>query len=252
MINTQYEKKLNRIMVLNALYIQLKADTSNYVDLKKVAMPLLGIDETECENIFKYLKHELLIDSAGQGIHCRLTQRGIKFIEDRNKVSDKEMILDFLEYMGDNVNQYSFDIVCERCGIASILRIDHMLDIMLNNGLVKPTNKPNNKYTLMPNHKGFMLTPEGYDNLFKSTDPPLISITNNKIENNAPSYGNQSAGNLDGNQEISQQTNAVATQEKNKSFAEKVWFNISENKLISFLVGSLIVFICKLIWHKYF
>ncbi len=87
--------------------------------------------------------------------------------------TDKELILAVLQQMGGNY-QYSIDTMLEELGVTSMTRINDLLEKMVENKLVAPTN--HHRLTVMSTQKGITLNSYSYDKLFPPRQELALEI----------------------------------------------------------------------------
>lgn len=178
-------KQVERLWVLVALYNQTKGDTTEWADLTEVAEQKLRINKTRLNSIHRYLLDEGFIKPFGSGFTCWITNPGVAIVQSQAKRTDKELILEFLDYVEEG-REYDVEEYFERVGIKSTMKIKHLYALLVNYNLVDENFNP----YVWPNYKGKELSSESYDELFGKTtgEIPLASQYHTNINING--HGN--------------------------------------------------------------
>lgn len=192
---------VQRVFALCAICKQLNYDTREYQSFENVIKRYLTKDISEdlIKPIFRYLVDNGYIAPNGSGTYCVMKRKGIEFVENLNKLSDKELIFYALGYskMKNPTGLpvlFDLDIFYGQLGI-TYTRIDHLKSIMKSKKLMEFGTGG-----VHANHVSETLTSDEYDSLFNK------NVTGNTTTINIDkSFGPISTGNNSSSiQELSQ------------------------------------------------
>jgi len=228
-------KKLsyNELRLLHLINASVNLNLNSSKELSELA-ERFKLEYMQLYIIYKGLVNTKLITDFEVTGSSIVTKEGYTYMQNRDKVSYKEIILELLDFMKES-RIYHLDAYFASTGIANDTLLEYVAELMLEKKLIKQAN---GKFSFMPTHIGQSLTSEGHDKLFAEPVKETVVVQHIKAETYFQGDNINS-----GSQNLGSGTFNVhpPKEEKEKSFGVKVWNLFTENKLMSFLIGSAIL-----------
>lgn len=162
-MNPMLQKKIYCNKIVREFYKLTNGQTNYRQDLRQIAAGL-KITGDNFISAYNDLKAEGLIEPFGQGYHSRLTQEGVKYVDELEFLEEKDIVILTIRYLKNMSGYRNIYEIFDGVGVKEDEQFrKNTLDFMYQHNLIEPSNYSEVAATVSQTGKN--LTSATFDNL---------------------------------------------------------------------------------------